>query len=250
MKNTGKAMESFPVKRILPEINESHQKHNTSKGCLGATKTILDQIRPLFKMPYIVSLAITCYMQFSTFISSSGMGLWFTYLSNQISRSSATGTLCEILRGSNGHVVDNLTSNALCNDTISEKAFEDSVLIGVYYLITLILIAIFVQRIGRGIILLVTFFTACCAGYLVLWVTNTSVAIILFSLLLFLPGCSISLVSGSVVHLFPTSVRSTALGLMLMTGRIATSLGTNIIGATIQPYCEEAFFTVTSIVLG
>lgn len=251
VKNTGKPVDTFCVKRIVPDQIESLTKPVHGKGCYGISKMIWSQTRPLLKMPYITRLVICCYMQLSTFVSSAAMGLWFTYLLNQISRSQVTGTLCDILRTSNSFPTGtiNQTDSDVCIDTTTEKAFKDTILIGIYYIIGLSLIAIFVQRIGRGYILMTTFLVASIAGYLILWITNPSIGIFLLSLLLVLPGCSISLVSGSSVHLFPTTVRAMAISLMLMIGRLATTFGTSLIGSTMQSHCEETFFIVTTIVL-
>lgn len=253
VKNTGKHVETFEVKQIQQGDGDIRTVSQTSNGCLGALNTIWSQIRPLFKVPYVYYLAITCYMQLSTYLASGGMGLWFNYLSNQISKSTSNGTLCDILRGGVELVTENDSTVSLnstqCDDTISDKAFQDSIMIGIYYSIVLSLIAVLVQKIGRGYILMVTFFGASLAGYSLNWIKDPQLAIILFSFLLVLPGSSLSLVTGSSVNLFPTSVRTTAICLMLMTGRLATSVGSSVIGMAIQSKCEETFLTVTTIVL-
>lgn len=213
-------------------------------------------MRPLFKSPLLSRLLITGYMQISNFVASAAMGLWFTSLSNQISQASLkSGTLCDILRHKNSNNNETTALNLTiiddtCSDIISEKAFKDTLLTGVYYIIVLVLIAAFIKAVGRGHLQMITFFGSSLAGYLTLWLTNPNVAIVFLSLLLVLSGCTISLVSGSAVLLFPTSVRTTAISLILMAGRLATTIGTSIIGATIQSHCEVTLFTVTSIVLG
>lgn len=200
-------------------------------------------------MPYVIFLAITCSMQFSLFLVSGGMGLWFTYLSNQISQSQrATGTLCDILRSSNNAFI-NSTNDTTCVDTISDKAIQDSTITGISYTVTLFLIAVFVHRVGKGYILLVTLFGGTLAGYSLYWITNPNVAIVLFSLMLVLSGSSVSLVTGSSINLFSTTVRSSAICVMLMAGRLAISFGTSIIGTTIQTHCEETFFVLNTFVL-
>lgn len=250
VKNTGRPVNEFKVKRIQQEKSEEMLTSNKGgKGCWNSTKTVFSQIRPLFKVPYIFYLAITCYMQFTTFLSAGGLGLWFTFLSNQISKSSVTGTLCDVLRGVEKIPVD-VSNSTICDDKISTNAIYDSIMLGVYYTIVLTLIAIFVQKVGRGYILMITFFGGGLAGYLLYWITNPSVGIVLFSLLLVLPGSSLSLVCGSSVNLFPTSVRTTAICLALMCGRLATSVGSSVIGMAIETHCEATFFTVSTIVLG
>lgn len=254
MKNSGKTVERFPVKQIIAELSEIQTKKESVKGCWGVTKTIWNQTRPLFNRPYFSRLLITSYIQVSNFVSSAAMGLWFTYLSNQVSQAKlTTGTLCNILRDSNNDMAFssiNITTDTVCDDKITEKAFKDTVLIGMYYVVTLLLIAIFIQRIGRGYLLVITLFGGSVAGYLVLWVADPNIAIVLLSFFLVLPGSSISIVSGSAVLLFPTSVRTTAISLFLMCGRIATTVGTSVIGATMYDYCEPTIFILTTVVLG
>lgn len=249
--NTGKDVNTFAVKQIKPDESEVLLKHQAKKGCMGATRMIWSQIRPLFKVPYIFYLGNTCFMQFSTYLTSGGMGVWFTHLSNKISQSSATGTLCDILRDGDKDLISSANQTAeICVDTVSDKAFYDSILIGFYYTVVLSLIAVLVQRLGRGYILMVMFFGGSAAGYSLYWVTNPNVAIALFSMMLVFSGSSLPLISGSSINLFPTSIRTMAICLMMMTGRIGTSLGSSFIGSLIQSHCEETFFTVTTIVLG
>lgn len=217
---------------------------------------IFNQVRPLFKTPYIFYFGITCYMQICTFLAGGAVSLWFVYLSNQISKSSLThGTLCDVLRKSihesQVSIPDNKTSNTvICDDTISDKTIYDSIMLGVYLTIIMVLITIFVQRVGRGVIMMISAFGASLAGYLILWIQNLTVSIVLCSLLVVLPNSMLSVISGSSVNLFPTSVRTTAICLMLMCGRLTSTIGSSVIGLTIQSHCEETFFTVTTIILG
>lgn len=121
VKNTGENVKHFPVKRLAPEIdiNGSNLRlnHNASQ-----INMIWEQTKQLFKPPLVKNFLIAIYIQTSIFVSSGGLGLWLPELLNRFSYSNATGTICDVIKGS-------ISSTITFDETLSGKmvrVFQDT----------------------------------------------------------------------------------------------------------------------------
>lgn len=128
-----------------------------------------------------------------------------------------------------------------CNDTMSERVFIQSTTVGVYSLIGLFLICVLMKPLGRGLIQVICFVMFGCSGFALIWATDPSLVMFLFIAMLVPASASVSVISGGAVVLFPTHVRAIAVCIVLMSGRIGSVVGSNVVGYLIENNCELAF---------
>lgn len=113
VKNTGENLKHFPVKRLAPEIDVNNSNLRLDKNA-SQIEIIWDQTKQLFKPPLVRNFLIAVYIQTSIFVSSGGLGLWLPELLNRFSNSNATGTICDVIKGSLS------TANSI-NETVIES---------------------------------------------------------------------------------------------------------------------------------
>ncbi|XP_063709756.1 synaptic vesicle glycoprotein 2A-like isoform X2 [Culicoides brevitarsis] len=241
--NTGDSR-NYPVKRLAREIDADRLNNDVSE-----IQNILNQTKQLLKPPFVKHFLIAIYIQTSIFISSGGMGLWFPEILNQLYYSNTTGTICSIFKKNLHQGSNTLISNKECNNILSSEAFVNSIIVGLYYTFGYIIISVLMKYCGRGLILELSLLGSSVSGFLLQWTTNLSLQIIYFSSFLVLSGLMISVISSAAVMLFPTHVRAMAVCCILMIARIGTSLGSSLIGLTIEKYCEETFGFITSLIV-
>lgn len=92
-------MKHFPVKRLAPETDTNNNNLRLNKDA-SQIEIIWEQTKQLFKPPLVKDFLIAVYIQTSIFVSSGGLGLWLPELLNRFSNSNATGTICEVIKGS------------------------------------------------------------------------------------------------------------------------------------------------------
>lgn len=98
--------------------------------------------------------------------------------------------------------------------------------------------------------LLVAWTTLCGLSSLVLVWTTDFTLILIFMVSLLASGCCGSLISAISFDLFPTTIKATALCLILMCGRLCAALGSNIIGWLLVINCNAVFWLVGVVLLG
>lgn len=244
-KNTNESDEYYPVKQLISEsVVKTTSETKDTFGLVTIFQLMWKQTRPLLKVPLIIYFCSSCILMFNVFFVSGGFGLWFAELTNRVSNSDATGTICELLRTTKSPANSsiNITGEAdVCIDSMSDRVFIQSTTVGVYTLIGLFLICILMKRLGRGLIQVTCFLLIGCSSFSLIWATDPNL-VMLFFIFMLVPACAIvSVISGGAVVLFPTQVRAMAVCIILMSGRIGSVVGSNVVGYLIERNCELAF---------
>lgn len=189
--------------------------------------------------------------------SSGGIGLWYAELTNRISHStSSTGTICELLRithSQNLNIAMNATLPLLqtaCNDSMTDEVFIKSITIGVYTLVGLFLISVLIKPLGRGLIQVTCFLMFGCSAIALIWARDATLVQSFFITMLVPASSCVSVISGGAVVLFPTHVRAVAVCIILMSGRIGSVVGSNVVGFLIENNCEMAFGITGALGIG
>lgn len=138
------------------------------------------------------------------------MGMWYPEIINKLATYNSTEqlTVCEIL-GRFKIEADNKTDVNLfevCDDSIDDRVYHENMLLGVFYGLGFILIALIIKY-GRGLAYAVCLLGSGLCGCLMIYLTDSYVVSILFMLHIILSGICVSVVVGTVIDLIPTQFR-------------------------------------------
>lgn len=177
---------------------------------------------------YPRSICIVSMLQFGVYFVCNGMLLFFPDILNQTARHMETSSaykaeLCEIVESAiatKKHQYE--AAVATCVDELDISTYYYSILLEVCYVVGFLVISLLVNYIGRLTILTVVFFSTGLCGILIVLVSNPVYATYLYVWLLAC-GVNNTLLHTVTYELFPTNLRSLALSLSLMMGRLGKS---------------------------
>lgn len=106
------------------------------------------------------------------------------------------------------------------------------------------------KPLGRGLIQVTCFLMFGCSAFALIWATDTALVQSFFITMLVPASSCVSVISGGAVVLFPTKVRAVAVCIILMSGRVGSVVGSNVVGFLIENNCEMAFGLTGSLGIG
>uniref|UniRef100_A0A1B0B2M2 Major facilitator superfamily (MFS) profile domain-containing protein n=1 Tax=Glossina palpalis gambiensis TaxID=67801 RepID=A0A1B0B2M2_9MUSC len=181
--------------------------------------------------------------------ANSGMGLWYPEIQNRLGMKATTPmTICQVIDS----FIDqqNSTENSqICDDTITTKSYIDSLTFGLSFTAGYFVLGFILKPFGRKLTMVMAFGVAAFCGFLLHWLHNPIAIVVCFILFLILPGVCISVLSGAVVDLVPTHLRGKAVCVCLMLGRLGSIIGSNVVGAFLESYCNATFSVFYVLVL-
>lgn len=71
--------------------------------------------------------------------------------------------------------------------------------------------------------------------------------IILLTAFIFFAGVNVPVVNGAAVDIFPTYLRSMAISISMMFGRLGTTISTNVLAVSLEKNCELSFYVFSGI---
>ncbi|XP_070504930.1 synaptic vesicle glycoprotein 2B-like [Chironomus tepperi] len=232
-------------------------KPNEEFGETGKGKNVFSQMgqqtSALFSN-YTRSIIIVSVMQFGIYFVCNGMLLFFPHILNQTSKfldenANATDThICEIVETTIRVQREQqaLQVEQICIDELAISAYYYTMILESCYVTGFLLISWMVNYTGRLVIFSFLFFTTSICGFTINYV-GTTVGVYLYVWLLAC-GMNYTLLSTVTYDLFPTNLRSLAMSLSLMCGRLGSLVGGNIAGYLLEQYCDLTF-TLSGVVL-
>lgn len=183
------------------------------------------------------------------------MLLFFPDIINQTAQYSQTSTneatLCEIIE----HTIE-MKRNMTHIDATIRNCVEELDMSAYYYALILetcytggfFIVSILVNCVGRLTIFSFVLFTTGISGYLIVWISNSTVATYLYVWLLSCGVTNILLITVT-YDSFPTNLRALAMSVSLMFGRLASLVGGNIAGLLLEKHCSAVFIVSGTIVI-
>ena len=215
--NSGKR--DYDVYKIKPndEFNRKQKKENVVKMMLDQSKTLIRD--------YPRSIILVSMIQFGIFFVANGMLLFFPDILNQTAKhikdpNSKNIELCGIVE--NAIELKKFkyeTANNTCVDELDISAYYYAIILEACYVIGFLVISLLVNYLGRLTIFTVIFFSTGISGVLIAFVGSPVVATYLYVWLL-VCGVNNTLLNTVTYDLFPTNLRSLAMSLSLMIGRL------------------------------
>lgn len=183
----------------------------SSKGYSALSKLIWNQTAPLFMGAHLRVTIIVYVLQFGTYLTAHGLFMFLPQIVDQLATVKDSGVqsinVCQIVndRMNFGAVAEDAQPDA-ANQTLHDMVFELSLLIEVLYAVGFAVIGVIINTVGRLSILVSVFVGCGVAGILVIFVSEPTVVIALYAVLL-MSGFTASVVNAVVVDLYPTSLR-------------------------------------------
>ncbi|XP_034655492.1 solute carrier family 22 member 7-like isoform X3 [Drosophila subobscura] len=211
---------------------------------------------PLLERPYFRNFFLTSAGVFVQFGVSFGLGVWMLRVRHLILQVEETETICELMRKHGHHKIELPTVSweilnvifpllisppSVLQCDLTFKNVKDSIYHGVFVLFAFILTSFLLMCIRRRTIIVIYLLTAALAGFLVNFVTNDTLILIVFLLLIVPPICSLRLTTSLLIDLIPTHLRGKAVALCLIFGRTGVLTSSLFIGYTLRQLCYVTF---------
>ncbi|CAB3227003.1 unnamed protein product [Arctia plantaginis] len=238
--NTGKSENTFCVKSLKSPIEKS-KLELTGSRCALTTKAPSVSAMALLRAPHLKWFALTGFLMFGLFSFLNGLFLFAPDTINKVMNNpTSSGTVCQLMVENS-----NSTSTPQCMDEMSYQTFYIMVVTTLVYgvLVTLASVSPLSKK-----TLLVSMFILVGIGCLIAGLsTNRIIAGIALSSLQ-ITALGIGPLTAYVVHLFPTTLRGTAVGAVLMFGRLGSVVGANVAGMSLSSACMATFYVFALLV--
>jgi len=243
--NTGD--QNYDVYKIKPndEFIQTHKKQ-------GVLRMMFDQSVTLIR-DYPRSIGIISILQFGIYFVCNGMLLFFPDILNQTAKFMGTSKaetveLCEIVESAIELKRQSYNSAVTtCVEELDISAYYYAIILEVCYVGGFLAVSLLVNYIGRLTIFTFVFFSTGLCGILIAFVSNPVFATYLYVWLL-VSGVNNTLMNTVTYDLFPTNLRSLAMSLSLMMGRLGSLVGGNIAGHMLENNCSS-MFVLSGVVL-
>jgi MFS transporter, VNT family, synaptic vesicle glycoprotein 2 len=214
--NTGSI--NYPVYRIKPneEFGQALERKNVGRMMLDQTLSLIRE--------YPRSITIISTLQFGIYFVCNGMLLFFPDILNQTANyqkhSRGDVDMCEIVESAIEERKVRMTqNNHICINELDISAYYYAIILECCYASGFLIISFLVNYIGRLSIFSFIFFTTGLCGILISVVGSPTISTYLYVWLL-VSGVNNSLMNTVTYDLFPTTLRSLAMSLSLMFGRL------------------------------
>ncbi|XP_037932067.1 synaptic vesicle glycoprotein 2B-like [Teleopsis dalmanni] len=196
----------------------------------------------LFMREHLRKTFICCLLQFVIFFTAYGILMWFPYILNTITQykkhHSEPKTLCEILSyrpHSNSSFTEIHTS--VCIQHLEISTFHHSIALETIAAILLLINSYAIGKLGSKTILFLILVVSGTSGLLAFLIKVPIIAIYAFALEL---CCSlaVSVVNAIIVDIYPTSIRTIAISIAMMMGRISSISASYIFGLLYSTSCN------------
>ncbi|XP_023941002.1 putative transporter svop-1 isoform X2 [Bicyclus anynana] len=235
----GNATQALEVLRHIFAYNSRCAKNTYCVTSLKSDEDKPDEEKQsalaLLRPPHAKWVALTGFLMFGLFSLLNGL---FLFAPNTINKMMTQGdqpaTICMLLKEP-----ENQTSNATCVDSISSSTFQITVLTSVIYGVLVLLLSL--SPLSKKALLVGMYAVVGASSLVSAFTTNRIVAGISMSALQ-ITALGIGPLCAYTVQLFPTSLRGTAVGAVMMFGRLGSVAGANAAGVFLAGSCIATFY--------
>lgn len=203
-----------------------------------------DQLVTLIR-DYPRSIGLVSVIQFGINFVCTGILLFFPDIVNQTAKflqnDHGNVQLCQIVENAIKVGKDQmLQGRRECIDELDLSAYFYAIILEGCYFVGFIVVSLLVNYIGRLSIFSFVFFSTGLCGILIVFINSATIGILLYVWLL-VSGVNNTLLNTVTYELFPTNLRSLAMGLSLMMGRLGSLVGGNFAGLMLENHCTSMF---------
>ncbi|CAG4962435.1 unnamed protein product [Parnassius apollo] len=257
--NTGNLKETFPIKSLGASGTFKSTKDMSFKKQL--THAMIE-VKDLFRPPLFCRLMLFSCLTFVCLLAYSALRLWYPQLSTIIENykkdHGETTRFCVMMDeyrqdlNVNGNISldHNYTNTEVCIPKVSgPETYINGIILGLFSLFFMGISGYLVDLMGQKILMFILLILcASCSGSLY-W-TNSSIQIaVLVSATCGLMQSALGLQHNILIRVFPTTLRTLALSIIIMIGRIGSLLGNILFPIMLQIGCMGPFIALSAITL-
>ncbi|XP_011500842.1 PREDICTED: synaptic vesicle glycoprotein 2B-like isoform X2 [Ceratosolen solmsi marchali] len=255
--NTGKNPDTYPVKYLEEEESIKISGISFKQTLIGSLK----QIQPIFLPPNAVTLVLTAFIQCGATIGSNTLRLWMPMLFSMIETydhlhaDGPTTSMCNKIDEvifKNVTVMQNETSGDIpeCTENVvNATVYINSIVISVASFIGYLIAKNLVNKISKKILMVVCFIgaSACCG--ILYWAEDSNGILAISSVFVALSSIGGTIVNNVVVDTFPTALRTMALSVTMVVGRMGAVVGNLLFPVLFTLDCLGPFIMIGSVCL-
>lgn len=171
--------------------------------------------------------------------------MWYPEITNRLQDNASSSTrICEVFSGRTNATAKIAKDKNWdeCNTTIPDKVYIDSLAIALSYFVTNTIIYFCHMKFQLRHITIGAMIISCASAFLMPNLTNEIWIIACFACFVTGSSVGISIFNVVLVEIFPNYLCGMAISLGLLTGRIATFVGTGGLGILLEKYCEPTVY--------
>ncbi|XP_063701896.1 synaptic vesicle glycoprotein 2B [Culicoides brevitarsis] len=276
--NTGKSPDSYPIKILVNEvkpietISKIVQDDENPRRRDSQFVTNMKQFSVMFRKPHLSNSILVYVIQFGILFGLNSLRLWVPQLFSIISEYETDfplvnnggkgADLCTMMEAkvnksllmsaSNSDLVVDGFEESICRDVTNAEVYEKAMILGAVTMVGYLITGSIINAVGNKIILIIGLIFSGSCGICLYFAKDSLSTLILSSLFVTTSSiCSTALVS-STVSIFPTSLRTMIVSILMMFGRIGALLGNVMFPKLMETGCLPPFLMVggTAIVCG
>ncbi|XP_046420410.1 synaptic vesicle glycoprotein 2C-like isoform X2 [Neodiprion fabricii] len=255
--NTGNHPDTYAVKSLVQESSIEA----SGKSLVHMLRCGLRQMKPLFEVSNLSRLILITSIQFGATLGSNSLRLWMPQLFAMIetyeklhptSASEVKPTMCYMLDATkylekNLTDATNITTSAepACTQMILDSTvYMNSMIIALTGVIGYTIAGSLINAVGKQKLMIVCFVGAgACCGALY-WAQETSVILSLTSIFVALASIGGATVMNVIVDNFPTFLRTMAVSITMMCGRVGAVVGNMLFPILLNAGCLGPFIMI------
>ncbi|XP_075165486.1 synaptic vesicle glycoprotein 2B-like [Haematobia irritans] len=217
------------------------------------------QTKPMFRKPLLTKSLHVYLLQFSILLGYNTIRLWLPQLFASIAEfeheyadTDVSSNLCAILDYSvnkTAAVIANHNGECTANKNISMDMYMNNIIVSIAGIVGYCFAGAIVRVVGTKRLLISGLFISGCLGFSLYWSSSGLITLIISSLFITLCGISTSSLLGMVVGLFPTTLRTITVSMVMMFGRLGALSGNLMFPILMELGCIPPFAMVGSVLI-
>ncbi|KPJ03202.1 Synaptic vesicle glycoprotein 2A [Papilio xuthus] len=258
--NTGKPAETYKYIDLWKDKEKEMIDEEPERKLMASFKhqliTGLLNVKPMLRKPLLGYLLLISGLNFLSMALYNVIRLWFPQLSTIVEHYSnidAGNDLCGML-DSYTHDLKmrsvNTTSSEVCVPTRSgNETYINSIILGCVCIIPFALSGILVNKVGKKNLYIAAGFICVCITLAIRWADSKVAVVALFSVDTAISQTMIGLFQALTLELFPTTIRTLAISVIMTFGRIGTLVGNVAFPVLLNMGCVVPFYSLTGVMI-
>ncbi|XP_014229276.1 synaptic vesicle glycoprotein 2B-like isoform X1 [Trichogramma pretiosum] len=245
--NTGKDPDTYPVKCLEEEETVKITSVTFKQTVVGSLK----QIQPIFLPPNVVTLVLTAFIQFGATIGSNTLKLWMPMLFAMLSvydskhAGGPSKTMCAKI--SEVPPPEPTVTGGCSDATVDATVYINSIVISVASVIGYMVAKTLVNYVSKRILMIICFLGAATCCFALYWGEDSRSILGISSVFVALTSIGGTIVNNVVVDMFPTSLRTMALSVTMVIGRLGAVVGNVLFPVLLSLDCLGPFMMIGAV---
>ncbi|XP_015610531.1 synaptic vesicle glycoprotein 2B [Cephus cinctus] len=240
--NTGNTPESYPITSLENELARGISADDESTTDIPKInfREGLSQMKPLFQFPLLVPLLLVVSLQFCVMLAGATFRLWMPQIFALLDKfsgenynySNGAPGFCEILDFSTAVTANNTVAAAESiveteckNIVVDDRVYLNSIIMSCTVAVGFVFVGALLKFIGNKKLLLICLIISLVSILTMIWASERFIILFLSCLYVGILTTLINVVIGVAVEVFPTTLRTMAVSLTMMLGRVGSLLG-------------------------